>query len=115
MRKAQGMPAPLTSHQRRLYMAKRRGGSSQEAAAAAAGISVRSARRIDRNQIQPRANQPRGRTRPDPLAGVWEEVLVPLLRRAPALTPITLLEHLQRQKPDLDWVPLQRTLQRRVR
>jgi len=85
MRKAQGMPAPLTSHQRRLYMAKRRGGSSQEAAAAAAGISVRSARRIDRNQIQPRANQPRGRTRPDPLAGVWEEVLVPLLQRSSCL------------------------------
>ena len=66
MRRAQGMPAPLTSHQRNLFMAKRRGGSSQEAAAAAAGISVRSARRIERNQLQPRANQPRGRTRPDP-------------------------------------------------
>jgi transposase InsO family protein len=46
---------------------------------------------------------------------VWEEELVPLLQRAPALTPITLLEHLQRQKPDVDWIPLQRTLQRRVR
>jgi transposase InsO family protein len=40
---------------------------------------------------------------------------VPLLQRAPALTPITLLEHLQQQKPDVDWIPLQRTLQRRVR
>lgn len=77
MRRAQGMPAPLTSHQRNLFMAKRRAGSSQEAAAAAAGISVRSARRIERNQIQPRANQPRQRTRPDPLAGVWEEELEP--------------------------------------
>jgi hypothetical protein len=115
MRKAPGMPAPLTSHQRNLFMAKRRGGSSQEAAAAAAGISVRSARRIESNQHQPQANQPRGRTRADPLAGVWQEVLVPLLQRAPALTPITLLEHLQRQKPDVDWIPLQRTLQRRVR
>ena len=84
MRKAPGMPAPLTSHQRNLFMAKRRGGSSQEAAAAAAGISVRSARRIESNQLQPQANQPRGRTRADPLAGVWQEVLVPLLQRAPA-------------------------------
>ena len=115
MRKALGMPAPLTSHQRNLYMAKRRAGSRQEAAAAAAGISVRSARRIETNEIQPKANQPRGRTRPDPLAGVWEEELVPLLQRTPALTPITLLEHLQRQKPDVDWTPVQRTLQRRVR
>jgi hypothetical protein len=40
---------------------------------------------------------------------------VPLLQRAPALTPITLLEHLQRQKPDVDWIPLQQTLPRRVR
>ena len=71
MRRDQVMPAPLTSHQRNLFMTKRRGGSSQEAAAAAAGISVRSARRIDRNQLQPRANQLRGRTRPDPLEGVW--------------------------------------------
>ena len=76
---------------------------------------MRSARRIESNQLQPQANQPRGRTRTDPLAGVWQEELVPLLQRAPALTPITLLEHLQRQKPDVDWIPLQRTLQRRVR
>jgi hypothetical protein len=116
MRKAPGMPASLTSHQRKLFMAKRRGGSSQKAAAAAARISVRSARRIESNQLQPQVNQPRGRTRVDPLAGVWQEELVPLLlQREPALTPITLLEHLPRQKPDVDWIPLQRTLQRRVR
>ena len=84
------MPAPLTSHQRNLFMAKRRGGSSQEAAAAAAGISVRSARRIESNQLQPQANQPRGRTRADPLAGVWQEELVPLLQRA--------LQHLNRRQ-----------------
>jgi hypothetical protein len=110
-----GMPAPLTSQQRTLYMTKRRAGSAQEAAAAAAGISVRSARRIEKNQIQPKAGQPRGRTRADPLADVWESDLLPLLQSRPGLTPITLLEHLQRQKPDVDWVPHQRTLQRRVR
>jgi hypothetical protein len=49
------------------------------------------------------------------LEGVWEEELVPLLQRAPALTPITLLEHLQRKKPDVDWIPVHRTLQRRER
>jgi hypothetical protein len=96
-------------------MAKRRTGRSQEAAAAAAGISVRSARRIETDEIQPKRGQPRGRTRPDPLAGVWEEELVPLLQRSPSLTPITLLEHLQQQKPDVDWSPVHRTLQRRVR
>jgi len=84
-------------------MTKRRTGSAQEAAAAAAGISVRSARRIEKNQIQPKAGQPRGRIRADPLAGVWESELMPLLQSRPGLTPITLLEHLQRHKPDQDW------------
>lgn len=63
MRRAMGMPTPLTSQQRTLYMTKRRTGSAQEAAAAAAGISVRSARRIENNLIQPRAGTPRGRIR----------------------------------------------------
>jgi hypothetical protein len=115
MRMALVMPAPLTSQQIVLYMKKRRIGSAQEAAAAAAGISVRSARRIDTGGIQVQAGKPRGRTRPDPLEGIWEEVLLPLLTAKPGLTPITLLENLQRQKPDHDWQPLHRTLQRRVR
>ena len=34
--------------------------------------AMRSARRIERNEIQPKGNQPRGRTRPDPLARVWD-------------------------------------------
>jgi len=51
-------------------MAKCRAGSSQEMAAAVAGISVRSARRIDNNALQIKVGQPRGRTRPDPLEQV---------------------------------------------
>ncbi len=43
------------------------------------------------------------------------EEVVSLLQRSPALTPIMLLEHLQRLKPDLVLLPLQRTLQKRVR
>ena len=109
------MPAPLTHHQCNLSMAKRQAGSRHDAASVAAGISLRSARRIEKNQIQPRADQPRGRTWPDPLAGVGGEELVPLLQRAPALTPITLLEHLQRQRPNVNWTPTRRILQRRVR
>jgi hypothetical protein len=48
------------------------------------------------------------------LAEVWEPLLLPLLERHPALTPTTLLEHLQEQKPDQDWSLVKRTLQRRV-
>jgi hypothetical protein len=96
------MPAPLTTQQIALYMSKRRAGSRQEVAAAAAGISVSSAHRIDSGRLQPKAAKPRGRRRPDPLAEVWEPLLLPLLERHPALTPTTLLEHLQEQKPDQD-------------
>jgi len=108
------MPAPLTAQQIALYMSKRRAGSRQEVAAAAAGISVSSAHRIDSGRLQPKASEPRSRRRPDPLAAVWEPLLVPLLERHPALTPTTLLEHLQEQKPDQDWSSVKRTLQRRV-
>ena len=73
-----------------------------------------SAHRIDSGRLQPKAAKPRGRRRPDPLAEVWEPLLLPLLERHPALTPTTLLEHLQEQKPDQDWSSLKRTLQRRV-
>jgi len=95
-------------------MSKRRAGSRQEVAAAAAGISVSSAHRIDAGRLQPKAAKPRTRRRPDPLAAVWEPLLLPLLERHPALTPTTLLEHLQEQKPDQDWTSVKRTLQRRV-
>jgi hypothetical protein len=71
-------------------------------AAAAAGLSVSSAHRIDRGCLQPQAANPRGRRRPDPLAGVWEPLLLPLLER------------LQEQKPNQEWSSLKRTLQRRV-
>jgi len=108
------MPSPLTVQQIALYMSKRRAGSRQEVAAAAAGISVSSAHRIDSGRLQPNAAKPRSRRRPDPLAEVWEPLLLPLLERHPALTPTTLLEHLQEQKPDQDWTFAKRTLQRRV-
>ena len=93
-----------------------RRGFSQEAAAAKAGISVRSARRIEGSAILPSQRGPRTwRTRVDPLAAVWESELVPLLRSAPALTAVTLLEELQRRYPDRFDDAVLRTLQRRVR
>jgi hypothetical protein len=108
------MPAPLTSQQIALYISKRRAGRRQEVAAAAAGISVSSAQRLDSGRLQPKAAKPRGRRRPDPLAEVWDPLQLPLLEHHPALTPTTLLEHLQEQKPDQDWSSLKRTLQRRL-
>jgi hypothetical protein len=108
------MPAPLTAQQIAVYMTKRLAGSHFLVAAAAAGLSLSSAHRMDRGRLQPKAVKPRGRRRPDPLAEVWEPLLLPLLERQPALRPTTLLEHLQEQKPDQDWSSLKRTLQRRA-
>ena len=98
-------------------MAKRAGGLSQQVAADAVGISVRSAQRIDRGELQPEGQQQRGRhwrTRADPLAEVWDSVLVPMLEKAPQLEPQTLLLHLERSFPGQEWYRRKRTLQRRV-
>lgn len=87
----------------------------QQDAAARAGISERTARRIDRGE--PKGSRPprHWRTRPDPLEDVWESVLQPMLEEVPALKPVTLLEELEAHDPDIDWRRHRRTLERRVR
>ena len=112
------MPAPLSLRIKERYMAKRADGLSQQVAADAVGISVRSAQRIDRDELQPQGQQQqRGRhwrTRTDPLADVWDSVLVPMLEKAPQLEPQTLLLHLEQIRPGEEWFRRKRTLQRRV-
>jgi transposase InsO family protein len=88
----------------------------QEAAAAKVGVSVRSARRIERAGGLPSQQQTRQwRTRADPLSGWWESEIVPLLESAPALNAVTILEELQRRYPSEISPGLLRTLQRRLR
>ena len=112
------MPAPLSLRIKERYMAKRASGLSQQLAADAVGISVRSAQRIDRGELQPEGQQQRRgrhwRTRADPLAEVWDSVLEPMLNKAPELEPQTLLLHLEQLFPGQDWYRRKRTLQRRV-
>jgi len=112
------MPAPLSLRIKERYMAKRASGLSQQLAADAVGISVRSAQRIDRGELQPEGQQQqRGRywrTRADPLAEVWDSGLVPMLNKAPELEPQTLLLHLEQLFPGQEWFRRRRTLQRRV-
>jgi transposase len=107
---------PVTDQQARAYMQDRLR-HSQRAAAARAGFSERTGRRIDADPRLPSQRQPeRGRTVPDPLAAVWETVLLPILERDPAVQAVTLLRHLQIADPDAfpdDRV--RRTLERRVR
>jgi hypothetical protein len=112
------MPAPLSLRIKERYMARRAEGLSQQVAADAVGISVRSAQRIDRGELQPEGQQQQRarhwRTRADPLAEVWDSVLVPMLEKAPQLEPQTLLLHLEKSFPGREWFRRKRTLQRRV-
>ncbi len=89
---------------------------SQVAAAAKAGISERSARRIDHSEALPSQREERAwRTRTDPLAAIWDSEVVPLLEADSALNAVTLLEELQRRYPGSYGTAILRTLQRRVR
>jgi len=89
---------------------------SQPAAAAKAGISERSARRIEHSEALPSQREERAwRTRADPLVPVWEDEVVPLLEADGALNAVTLLEELQRRYPGRYGTAILRTLQRRVR
>ena len=84
---------PVTDQRVRAYMQDRHH-HSQRVAAARAGFSERTGRRIDADPRLPSQRQPeRGRTVPDPLAAVWEPVLLPILERDPAVQAVTLLRH----------------------
>lgn len=105
----------ITDHQVLKYKGQRRT-HTQAGAAAKAGISERSARRIETFESLPSQRPPRQwRTRQDPLAEVWEAEILPLLQTSPQLGAVTLLEELERRHPG-DYGPgALRTLQRRLR
>ena len=92
----------ITDHQVRLYM-KHRKDKTQELAAAKAGISERSARRIESSiTVTLPSQSPRRywRARADPFEDVWDSEVVPLLKSAPKLMAITLLRKLQDDHPE---------------
>jgi hypothetical protein len=101
----------------RLYTELRRH-HPQRIAAAKAGISECTGRRIEddpRLPSQKAAERPLRRQVTDPLGGLWESDILPLLTVRPGLRPVTVLEEMQRRHPDRDWGRLRRTLERRVR
>ena len=95
---------------------KIRKNKSQELAAAKAGISERSARRIESLATLP-SQTPRRywRSRADPFADVWDAEVVPLLKGAPKLMAVTLLRKLQDDHPERFSDGVLRTLQRHIR
>ena len=89
---------------------------SQALAAAKAGISERSARRIDGAATLPSQGPRRyWRSRINPFAQIWDSEVVPLLKNAPTLMAITVLRKLQEDHPDSFPDGVLRTLQRHIR
>ena len=84
-------------------------------AAARSGFSTATAYRIEADSGRPsEKRKPRGRRRPDPLAGIFEEEIVPLLEASPGLRAVALYEEMMRRHPELHH-GVRRTLERRVR
>ena len=90
---------------------------TQDAAIAAAksGFSRATGYRIeDDPRLPSQKKAPRGRRRPDPLADVWDGEIVPILKSAPGIRAIAVLEEIRRRHPEIA-AGIRRTLERRIR
>ena len=88
---------------------------SPTVAAAKAGFSAAAAYRFEKSPGLPSQKKaPRERRRLDPLAGVWDSEVVPMLIAAPALRSIAIFDELLRRHPELG-SGMRRTLERRIR
>ncbi len=107
---------PITQQQVKLYMSYRnQPKQSQASSSAKAGFSERSARRIESGKHKIDKQPRKYRTRKDPFDGLFELILVPLLKVNPTLQPITLLDELDKAAPGKFDHSHLRTLQRRVK
>lgn len=89
--------------------------NSTAAAAAKASISIATAYRIENDPRLPSQRKaPRERRRPDPLGGIFEAEVVPMLQASPGLRSIAIFEEMIRRHPELGG-GIRRTLERRIR
>jgi len=94
---------------------KSRHTSAPAVAAAKAGFSRATGYRIEADPRSPSQKKPpRGRRRPDPLAGVWISEIVPMLEAAPGIRAVAAFGELLRRHPELG-EGVRRTLERRIR
>jgi hypothetical protein len=94
-------------------MNARKIGLNQSKAAYIADISERTGQRIESGEHQPNRGKVHENNSKDPLEGVWEKELEPMLRKEPRLKPMTLFEYLQDTYPG-KYPNVLRTIQRRV-
>jgi len=84
-------------------------------AAAKAGFSTATGYRLESDPRLPFQGQaPRGRRRPDPLDGVWDAEIMPMLKAAPDLRAVAIFEEILRRRPEIS-AGVRRTLERRIR
>ena len=84
-------------------------------AAAKAGFSAATAYRIEEDPRLPSQKKvPRARRRRDPLAAVWDNEVVPLLKSTPGLRPVAIFDEIRRRHPEIGG-GIRRTLERRIR
>jgi hypothetical protein len=69
-------------------------------AAAKAGISQATGYRLQADPTLPSQKKARGRRRPDPLAGIFDVEVVPMLQSSPGLRPVAVYEELLRRHPE---------------
>ena len=104
----------ITDRQMRLYMSLR-STHSPAVAAAKSGFSTAAAYRIEADPRPPaERRKARERRRPDPLAGVREDEILPMLKAAPGLRPVAIFEEVLRRRPEMG-AGVRRTLERRIR
>src|ERR1700675_3308212 len=85
----------------RLYMIYRHS-KDASVAAAKSGFSRATGYRIeDDPRLPSQKKAPRGRRRPDPLAEVWDGEIVPILKSAPGIRAIAVLEEIRRRHPEI--------------
>jgi hypothetical protein len=88
-------------------------GLNQSKAAYIAEISERTGQRIESGEHHPNRGKANENNSKDPLGGVWEKELEPMLRKEPRLKPMTLFEYVQDTYPG-KYPNVLRTIQRRV-
>ena len=93
---------------------KSRQSNAPAIAAAKAGFSTASAYRIEADPRLPsQKKKRRGRRRPDPLAGVWDSEIMPMLEAAPGIRAVAVFEEICRRDPAIS-PGIRRTLERRI-
>src|SRR6267154_1495206 len=98
----------------RLYMTYRLYNDATIAAAKSGFSRATGYRTEDDPRLPSQKKMPRGRRRPDPLAAVWDDEIVPILKSAPGVRAIAVLEEIRRRHPEIA-AGIRRTLERRMR